>query len=103
MKSFMQAARVALALTLISTGASAATIEMKVFGMVCGFCVQGIQSNLRKYPAVTDVLVDLDKQLVVVSTREGQDVTDAELRKAIVDSGYELKSVTRTQRTVAAN
>jgi len=84
-----------IALCLANAAAQASTIEMKVFGMVCGFCAQGIESNLRKHPAVTGVVVNLDKQLVVVTTKDGQDVPDAELSKAIVDAGYDLKSVTR--------
>jgi len=84
------------AAALLLTGvAQAGTIEMKVFGMVCGFCAQGIESNLRKNPAITDVQVTLEKQLVVVKTRDGEDVSDAALEKAIVDAGYDLKAVTR--------
>lgn len=91
--------------TLLAAGAvRAGTIEMKVFGMVCGFCAQGIEANLRKHPGITDVQVSLEKQLVVVKTRDGQDVTDAALEKAISDAGYDLKSVTRipAQSTAAA-
>jgi copper chaperone CopZ len=93
----------ALVLALLLTGAAqAGTIEMKVFGMVCGFCAQGIESNLRKHPGITDVQVSLEKQLVVVKTREGQDVTDAALEKAISDAGYDLKAVTRIPAQSAA-
>ena len=85
------------ALVTLAAGvsANANTIEMKVFGMVCGFCAQGIESNLRKNPAVAEVQVTLEKQLVVVKTRDGQDVPDAALEKAITDAGYDLKAVTR--------
>ena len=88
---------------LVATTASAGTIEMKVYGLVCGFCAQGIESNLRKNKAVTEVQVSLEKQLVVVTTREGEDVADAALEKAISDAGYDLKAVTRipSQRTAA--
>ena len=86
-----------LVLALLATAAAsrAGTIEMKVFGMVCGFCAQGIESNLRKNPEITEVQVSLEKQLVVVKTRDGQDVPDAALEKAITDAGYDLKAVTR--------
>ena len=89
--------KLALALALLATSlaANAGTIEMKVFGMVCGFCAQGIESNLRKNSAVTDVQVSLEKQLVVVKTRDGEDVPDAALEQAITDAGYDLKAVTR--------
>lgn len=88
--------RIVIAFALLAVGAAQAnTIEMKVFGMVCGFCAQGIESNLRKNAAVTEVQVSLEKQLVVVKTRDGQDIPDAALQKAITDAGYDLKAVTR--------
>jgi copper chaperone CopZ len=85
---------------LASLAANAGTIEMKVYGMVCGFCAQGIEKTLRKYPATEDVLVDLEKQLVVVTTRDGHDITDAELTKAIGDAGYDVKRIARTDRSM---
>ena len=56
-------------LILASFAARATTIEMKVYGMVCGFCVQGIEASLRKNPAVVDVVVSLEDKLVIVETR----------------------------------
>lgn len=91
---------VALALALTSVAARAETIEMKVFGMVCGFCAQSIEANLRKYPATEEVVVSLEDKLVVVRTREGADIPDTDLQKAIKDAGYDLKSVERTKRTI---
>ena len=88
-------------LMLVSWPASADTIEMKVYGMVCGFCAQGIEASLRKNPAVVDVLVSLENKLVVVETRASEDIDDAALTKAIADAGYDLKTVTRTQRGMA--
>jgi copper chaperone CopZ len=88
-------------LVLASFTAGATTIEMKVYGMVCGFCVQGIEASLRKNPAVVDVIVNLEDKLVIVETRDKQDIDDAALRKAIADAGYDLKTVVRTQRTMA--
>ena len=90
----------AAALFLFST-AQAATIEMKVHGMVCGFCAQGIEASLRKNPAVVDVVVSLESKLVVVETRGTDDIADADLRKSISDAGYDVKSITRTERALA--
>src|SRR5690349_8406422 len=91
----------AAALLLTSLAAHAETIEMKVFGMVCGFCAQGIEASLRKNPATVDVVVSLEKQLVVVETRAGVDIPDKDLKAAITSAGYDLKSVARTARTLA--
>ena len=88
-------------LLLTSVAARASTIEMKVYGMVCGFCAQGIEKSLRKNPATADVVVNLENKLVVVATHEGKDIADEELRKLITSAGYEVKDIARTQRTMS--
>ena len=90
----------AMALFLVSVGARADTIEMKVFGMVCAFCAQGIEDSLRKYPATEAVFVSLEHKLVAVQTRAGADISDADLKKAIAAAGYDLKGVQRTSRSL---
>jgi copper chaperone CopZ len=88
-------------LIFASLTANATTIEMKVYGMVCGFCAQGIEASLRKNPAVVDVVVSLENKLVIVETRAREDIDDAKLKKAIADAGYDLKTVARKDRTMA--
>ena len=56
-------------LTALSASATADTIEMKVYGLVCGFCAQGIEKTLRKNPATEDVVVSLEDKLVAIATR----------------------------------
>ena len=87
------------AIAMIATTANAGTIEMKVYGLVCGFCAQGIEKTLRKNPATADVIVSLEHKLVAISTREGADISDAELTHALTDAGYDVKGITRTQRS----
>src|SRR5688572_32713899 len=87
---------------LLAGTANAGTTEMKVYGRVCGFCAQGIEKTLRKNPATADVIVSLENKLVAVATHEGQDISDADLTKALVDSGYDVKGITRTERKLDA-
>lgn len=91
----------ALALLLISVSAMAETIEMKVNGLVCAFCAQGIEKTFRKNPVVTDVVVSLEDRLVAVEVTPGKDIPDQELRKALTDTGYDVKEISRTQTPVA--
>jgi hypothetical protein len=35
-----------------------------------------------------------------VSTRDGTDISDAELSKTITDAGFEVKGIARTQRSL---
>ena len=87
----------------VAFGASveAATIEMNVNGLVCAFCAQGIEKQLRKFPATAEVLVSLEHKLVAVSLKEGQDIPDADLRKALTNAGYTVKTIERTETSIA--
>lgn len=82
--------------------AAAGTIEMTVHGLVCGMCVQGIEKTLRKNPATQDVVISLEHRLVAVTTRPGVDITDDTLRKALEDSGYDVKAIVRSDRSLAS-
>jgi len=88
---------------LLTAGASAqaATIEMNVNGLVCAFCAQGIEKQLRKFPATADVVVSLEEKLVAVALKDGQDIPDAELRRALTNAGYTVKTIQRTETPIA--
>ena len=89
-----------IAMLLLSLTAAAGTIEMKVNGLVCGFCAQGIEKTLRAFPATADVVVSLEKKLVAVATRDGQDIGDEELRKALTNAGYTVKAIRREDESL---
>jgi copper chaperone CopZ len=91
---------VAVVTVLACAQASADTIEMKVNGLVCAFCAQGIEKTLKEYPATADVVVSLENRLVAVATKGGQDISDTELTKALTNAGYTVKSIARTQRPI---
>ncbi len=91
-----------VAMALLGVGVSrAGTIEMKVNGLVCGFCAQGIEKTLRRNPATADVVVSLENRLVAVATKEGQDIADRELTLALKNAGYDVKAIARTARSIA--
>lgn len=81
--------------------AHAATIEMNVSGLVCAFCAQGIEKQLRKFPATADVVVSLEQKLVAVALKDGQDIPDTELRRALTNAGYTVKGIQRTDTSIA--
>jgi copper chaperone CopZ len=80
----------------------AATIEMHVNGLVCAFCAQGIEKKLRKFPATVDVVVSLEQRLVAVALKDGQDIPDAELRKALTSAGYTVTTIQRSDTPIDA-
>ncbi|HEU0305542.1 MAG TPA: heavy-metal-associated domain-containing protein [Lysobacter sp.] len=87
-----------LAALLLGTSpfAMAKTIEMDVNGLVCGFCAQGIEKTLKALPATEGVFVSLEHRLVAVKLKEGADIDDAALRKALKDAGYTVVAIHRT-------
>lgn len=82
----------------LSSLASAKTIEMDVNGLVCAFCAQGIEKTLKGFPATEAVFVSLEHRIVAVQLKDGTDIDDATLRKAITDSGYAIVAIRRTDQ-----
>jgi copper chaperone CopZ len=82
-------------LLLFSSAARAETILASVNGMVCAFCATGIEKTLEKQPAVEKVEVDLEKQLVTVSTKEGGTLDDATITRLIEGAGYTVTGIQR--------
>jgi copper chaperone CopZ len=99
--NILKATFVALSMGVAVTS-SAATIEMEVNGLVCAFCAQGIEKKLRAYPATADVIVSLEERLVAVSTKDGQDIADDELKRALTDAGYTVKGIRRADESIDA-
>jgi mercuric ion binding protein len=99
----MKRFKIALVLALLTVSASsmAATIEMTVNGLVCAFCAQGIEKKLKKFPATAEVVVNLEHRLVAVALKDGLDIPDADLRKALTDAGYTVKSISRSETPIA--
>jgi copper chaperone CopZ len=92
--------RIALSLLalLALSSVHAATIELTVNGLVCGFCAQGIEKTLRRNAATDDVFVSLENRLVAIATKPDSDIADDVLRKALKDAGYDVKAIARTDR-----
>lgn len=90
------------ALIAVTSVASAKTIEMDVNGLVCAFCAQGIEKTLKGFPATAGVFVSLEHRVVAVQLKDGEDINDASLTRAITDAGYKLVAIHRTDETLDA-
>jgi copper chaperone CopZ len=89
-----------LAMLMSPAFAAATTIELDVNGLVCAFCAQGITKALRAFPATSEVVVSLEKKLVAVATKDGQDIPDADLKRALTNAGYDVKAIRREAETL---
>lgn len=84
-----------LMIALFSLSSFASMIEVKVSGMVCSMCAQGIQKKFKDESAVKGLHVDMDNKLVHLETNEGKDISDKEITKLIKEAGYNVESIQR--------
>ena len=90
-----------LTLLLMSAVAAAGTIEMKVYGLVCAFCAQGIEKRLSKLPATKAVYVDLKQKVVAVEAKDGQTLDSKTITAEITDAGYDVIKLETVEQSVA--
>lgn len=72
----------------------AAEVNVKVSGMVCSMCAQGIQKKFSTLPGIKNLKVDLDKKFVKFETGD-QEVTDETITKLITEAGYNVAAIER--------
>ena len=80
---------------------SATSVKVRVNGMVCAFCAQGIEKRLSKLPATQSVFVDLKQRVVAVEAKEGQTLDAKTVSAEIVDAGYDVVKIETVSQSVA--
>ncbi len=60
--------------------------EIHIKGMTCGHCVASVKEALEKLPTISNVVVDLEKNL---ASYEG-DVAVSDVVQAIEETGFEV-------------
>ncbi len=63
-------------------------IKIGVKGMVCAFCVQGIEKQFMAHPEVSDVEVSLEKKFVKLKFKEGKTLSKDKMSEILKDAGY---------------
>lgn len=88
---------------LAAAGAAMAaqTLKIRVNGMVCAFCAQGIEKRLSALPQTEAVYVNLGQKIVAVQARSGQSFDTAKIRAEITDAGYDVVDIQTTTQSVA--
>jgi copper chaperone CopZ len=67
------------------------TYQLKIQGMVCGFCAQGLTKTLKKNKDVLDVTLDLDLQQAIVKVKKDSKTEIKELTEAVEDAGFKVQ------------
>lgn len=70
-------------------------IKVSVKGMVCGFCAQGITKKLKAESSVEKIDVSLEKKLVTINLKEGQDLANERIDALLKESGYNIEKIDR--------
>lgn len=85
----------ALSILIGSFSSFAGHIEVKVNGMVCSMCAQGIQKKFSGDEALKKLDVDLDKKVVHIETQDGKDISNEVITKRIQEAGYNVGTIER--------
>ena len=70
-------------------------LYVSVNGLVCDFCARSIEKIFKKKQSVKSIDVNLEKMLITINLKEGENLTDETIKKLILDSGYEVVEVFR--------
>lgn len=83
--------------SLIFSGSlmAAEQVNVKVKGMVCSFCAQGIKKKFEAQKAVTALEVNLDDKWVKFQVKDNEQIEDASITKLITEAGYNVVSIER--------
>lgn len=74
---------------------SASTVKMKIKGLVCAFCAQGVEKIFKAKAEVTSIKVSLEDMLVTLVLKAGMNIPDEELKLMIKDAGFNVESIDR--------
>lgn len=86
---------VILVLMTFSLSSFAGEVNVKVNGMVCSMCAQGIQKKFSTEPSVKTLKVNMDEKLVTIHTHDGQELSDDTIKKHITEAGYNVAEISR--------
>ena len=84
-----------IALLVSGTSSFAKDINIKVNGMVCSLCGQGIKKKFSQVKEVKSIQVDMDNKLVQLTTEGDADLADEQIKTIITESGYLVASIER--------
>lgn len=82
-------------LLVMSVAGFAEEINVKVNGMVCSMCAQGIQKKFRALPEVKSLEVDLDKKFVKIRSQDNAKISDETITNLIKEAGYNVERIER--------
>lgn len=80
---------------MLSVPSFAGEIVVKVNGMVCSMCAQGIQKKFKAQADIKQVDVNLENKYVNLTTQEGATISDETITNLIKEAGYHVERIER--------
>lgn len=80
---------------ILGSNAFAKEINVKVQGMVCSMCAQGIKKKFSQIKEVKEINVDLGTKMVAIKTNDDQDINDEKIKEIITEAGYNVANIER--------
>lgn len=75
--------------------ACAQKIDVKVNGLVCDFCARALDKTFNKQRNIDWIDIDLDQGNIVIATKPGGSLSDAQLTKLVLNAGYKTVAIKR--------
>jgi len=72
-------------------------IDVVIKGMVCSFCVQGIEKKFSSEKSIEKVEVNLDLSTVYLWIKEKQSLQDERITVIVQEAGYNVEEIKRKQ------
>lgn len=86
---------IAAVMLTLSVSSFAAEIMVKVNGMVCSMCAQGIQKKFKAQADVKEIDVNLEKKYVSLITQDNATISDETITNLIKEAGYNVERIER--------
>jgi len=67
--------------------------SVQIEGMTCPSCAASIEKEFKKLHQVSSIDINIRKGAAIVSVKDGQDLSDDQIKAAIEMAGYKLKSI----------
>ena len=70
---------------------STKTVQLKVSGLMCSFCTMSVETALKRYPAIKNVMVNLVHGIVLVEA-DTEKMNQEQIAKAVEKLGYTVSA-----------
>lgn len=77
----------------IATLAAETLYEIRVDGLACPYCAYGIEKQFTQREGVKQFDMDLEKGVVKVTLKDGEEITESQLKQLFDEAGFSYRSV----------